>query len=68
MDWQSVDWTSCYILSVNATDYQVTIRFADDDTYLVDVPRVLMDGIIRHAEDRFIQQDLERDDQEHGLY
>lgn len=69
MDLFDVEWSAVEAVElVDDRNSEVAVRFLNGSLFTVSVPSELMNGIIRHAENKFIQQDLEREDREHGLY
>ena len=73
MSFSDVHWDSVVeVADIREADSTVVIRCINSRRFRVQIPFDLMRGCIEHgktaAEQRFMDQDLQRDDEQHGLY
>ena len=73
MAYRDVDWSIVYeVEKICTVSETIVINFINGKSFRVALPGVLMKAMIQHGVDKaeklFIEQDLDRDDKEHGLY
>jgi len=69
MDLFDVDWIAVMsIFEVDDRNCRIGVMFVNGVSYRVQIPPDLFYAIVRHAEKKFIEEDIERQDEKHSFY